>query len=645
MRIGRRGLLRTTGGALAAAAAPHALNAASGAMIHLRILETSDLHVFADAFDYYHDKPDPTVGLSSVAALIRAARAEAANTLLFDNGDLIQGSPLGDYVAEKARPGPGHVHPMFRAMNLLGYDAATIGNHEFNFGLDFLERSLAGAGFPLVCANVEHADGRAFLQPTAVLERDVRADDGSMRRLRIGVIGLVTPQLMLWDKAKLEGRLRSGDIVDAARRHLPALRERSDIVVALCHSGISSLPRQGGEENAALYLAEVAGIDAILTGHSHRVFPGPDYAGRPGVDAARGTLHGVPAVMPGFWGSHLGVIDLVLRQDGDRWRRTDFAVEARPIYRRAAGRAEPLVSEDAAVLAAVAPEHAATRKWVAQPVGRLARPVTSYFALIGDTSVVDLINAAQLWYAAPLLAAGEHAGVPILSAAAAFKAGGLSPDMFTDLPAGPIAVNGVADIYVYPNTLVAVRVSGAIVKAWLERAAGVFNRVDPARTMPQELINAHVPAYNFDVISGVTYRIDLSQPVRYGAGGELLAPDAQRIVDLRYRDRPIDPGQAFVVVTNNYRADGGGKFPGLDGSNVVLRAPDLNRDVLLRYIAEQGVVDPGDRPAWSFAPLGRKLLVTFNSGPGALARLGDRPGLRRLPDRTDGFVRLALELD
>ncbi len=645
----RRSVILATG-ALAVGSLPAQAAPAPASVVKLRLIETSDLHMFVYDYDYYAGRQDDTVGLAKVATLLQAARAEARNTLLFDNGDIIQGNPLGDYMALPGHLKPPHGdtggHPMFRAMNLLGYDAATFGNHEFNYGLDFLAEALRTANFPFVCANIETLDGEPFATPTMVLRRQVTDEAGQAHALRIGVIGLVTPQIMIWDKARLEGHIRTTDIVEAAQRHLPKLRSQCDLVIALCHSGISASPWQRGEENASLHLAALPGIDVVFTGHAHRVFPGSDYSGLPGIDAVRGTLAGKPAVMPGFWGSHLGVIDLILRQDpAGEWRIDDFHVEPRPIYRRDGRKTVSLASDAAPVLAAAAPEHAATLRWMEQPVGSTTLPINTFFSLIGSDPSVALVNAAQLWYARPLLAMTRYGKLPLLSAAAPFKAGGTGPGAFVDIPAGRMDMKDIAGIYQFANTVCAVRVSGAEVREWLERAATIFNRIDPGASGPQMLANAGVPSYMFDVISGVTYAIDLSQPQRYGPEGRITDPAAHRIVDLRFQGRPIDPAQAFIVVTNNYRADGGGSFPGTGSDRVVLAAPDLNRDVLVRYVMQHQPVMPASVPVWHFAPLGKPVLVAFNGNASTAAYLGTHPDVRRLGDGAGGFVRYGLSLN
>ncbi len=617
--------------------------ALAGTSLKLRLLETSDIHTFDEDYDYFRDQPDETVGLTKVASLIRAARAEVKNSLLFDNGDIIQGNPLADYVALPGNFPLDHVHPTIRAMNLLNYDAATVGNHEFNYGLPFFDAAIAGAKFPMCSANFLHADGTPYLKPYLILERTLVADDGQAHALKIGVIGFVTPQIMDWDRAHLDGRVQTIDIVEAAQRYVPQLRRQVDILIALSHSGINTSPRRGGDENASFYLANVPGIDVIFTGHSHRVFPGPDYAGLQGIDAVRGTLNGVPAVMPGFWGSHLGVIDLTLAATGSGWRLVDFTCETRPIASRDGRTVTSLVADDAAVNAALAPEHAKTLAWIRQPIGQLNHPVNSYFALIGDDASLALVNEAQIWYARPLLAGTPAAALPLLSAAAPFKEGYQSPDNFVDLQAGTIAIKDVADLYMYPNTVCCVQVSGAQLREWLEHSAEVFARIDINNPAPQPLLNPHVPSYVFDVIAGVTYQIDISAPPRYGAHGK-MNPNARRIVNLRYRGVPVAEDQNFVVVTNNYRADSGGVVPKDHPEAVVLRAPDQIRDVIVRYILQNKTLDVAVPPVWSFAPLGAPVSVTFESSPAAAKYLLAQPGMTRLQDNGDGYAVFGLTL-
>jgi 2',3'-cyclic-nucleotide 2'-phosphodiesterase/3'-nucleotidase len=627
----------------------------SAAEVTLRLIETTDIHNHLYNYDYYRDRPDDTMGLAKTATLIRRARDEAPNTVLIDNGDLIQGNPMGDYLATVKGLNQGDVHPVYKAMNLLDYDVGNLGNHEFNYGIEYLQRAIAGAEFPYVSANVFVEDGDGdpandehFLDPYVIVDKVVTDAEGAEHRLRIGVIGFVPPQITTWDRAHLQGRLVTRDIVEVAAELVPRLRaEGADIVVAVAHSGFSAAAPQGMDENAVYYLSTVEGIDAILFGHAHRVFPGEDFAGEeiPGLDLEAGTINGVPSVMPGFWGSHLGVIDLTLEGSEGAWTVADAKVEARPIYERRDREIVALVEAQQDVLDAVRTEHDETLAFVRSAIGTTTAPINSYFALIQDDPSIQIVTDAQKWYVERLIQGTEYEGIPVLSAGAPFKAGGRGgPDYYTDVPAGEIAIRNAADLYLYPNTLRAVLLTGAQVKDWLEMSANMFNTIDPDSDGMQELINPAFPSYNFDVIDGVTYRIDVTKPPRFNTDGTLANPDSSRIVDLMYDGRPIDPDARFIVATNNYRAGGGGKFPHLDGSNIVIEAPDENRTVLVNYILERKTIDPSADGNWSLAPIDGDAEVVFTTGPGAAAYLDGRSDVTALGVTEDGFARYALKL-
>jgi 2',3'-cyclic-nucleotide 2'-phosphodiesterase / 3'-nucleotidase len=294
----------------------HSGFASAQGRLSLRLLGVTDLHANLYPYDYFRDRPDPSVGLSKTATLIGEARREAPNCLLFDNGDILQGTPLGDYAAQSMTMDLTVVHPVIEAMNVLDYAAATLGNHEFNYGLDILERAYRSARFPVVCTNIQRMDGRPWFPSSIVIERLFLNDAGKTLRLRIGVMGFAPVQIAQWDEAHVAGRMRILDIVEAAQTEVASLRGKGvDLIVALCHSGISRLGRTLGEENAAQDLAVVDGVDAQFIGHQHLLFPGEDFANVAGLDAVRGFIRGKPAVMAGFWGSHLGIVDLTLEQD------------------------------------------------------------------------------------------------------------------------------------------------------------------------------------------------------------------------------------------------------------------------------------------------------------------------------------------
>ncbi len=629
------GLASLTGSGIIADAAAESVQ-----RVELRLLETSDLHMFVLAWDYYRARPDPTVGFAKVASLIATAKQEAKNTLLFDNGDFLQGNPLADLIVKQ--PDFSKPHPIIEIMGSLGYDAAGLGNHEFNFGLPFLEKSLANSAMPFVCANVVRSNGDQFIAPHTILTKRVEARDGSVHSLRVGVIGFVPPQILMWDRSKLEGRLASHDIVETARRLVPEIRARCDVLVALCHSGINAGEWKPNLENAAFHLAGVPGIDVIMTGHSHRVFPGPDYTGLAGVDAINGRLQGVPAVMPGFWGSHLGVVDLVLKNETGKWMVESAKVETRPIYRREKGTVEELAPSAPVVASAIETRHRATLTWVEQPCGSLAAPVHSYFVWAGYDPATAIVNAAQLEYARRLLTDTPFRDHPLLSAAAPFRAG-YTPDAFIDLPAGEIAFRQIADLYVYSsNSVTAVAVRGEQIIEWLEFAARAFNTIDPKGGEPQALIDKRIPSYNFDVIAGLSYQIDVTVPPRYDGPGQ-LRQENRRIRDVRFDGAPIDPQREFVVVTNNYRADGGGGFALLSGVPIALRAPDTNRDAVLAYFKANSPVSAPASGHWSFAKTAGGATVYFDTGEAA-RRYASAAGVEISGPGAPGYLRAQFKL-
>ena len=615
---------------------------AQAAELNLRLLETTDVHMNLLNFDYYQDKVTDDYGLAKTATLIKLARAETPNSLLFDNGDLLQGSPLGDMVARVRPLAAGQVHPAYKVLNALGVDAANIGNHEFNYGLPFLRQAISGAAFPYVNANVyldggteNPQRGQHAFTPYVILSRTFTDTAGVRHALKIGVIGFVPPQILLWDKQSLDGQVTVADMLETAQRYVPQMRkEGADVVVAIPHSGFEKGETPRFAENSVARLAEVAGIDAILFGHSHGEFPSAFFANYPKVDVAKGTINGVAAVMPGRWGDHLGVVDLTLDNSSGAWRVAGSRAEIRPIFDRATRK--PLVAADPLVATLIADEHAATLAYVRGALGSTRTPITSYFAQVADDPSVQLVSQAQLAYAKRALQGTEFEGLPLLSAAAPFKAGGrMGWAYFTDIPAGTLSVRNVADLYIYPNTVKAVRLTGAQVREWLEMSAGQFNQIDAAGPALQHLVNDNFVPYNFDTIDGVSYQIDVTQPARYDPKGKLVAPAAHRIVDLRYQGQPVDAQAPFIVVTNNYRASGGGGFPGLDGTNIVLDSPDENREALVQYLRNAGTLDPSADNNWRIQPV-PGITLRFLSGTGGVAHLARYPQIQRVQDNADG---------
>jgi 2',3'-cyclic-nucleotide 2'-phosphodiesterase/3'-nucleotidase len=616
---------------------PHGSVTPVGAEATLALLETTDLHANVLSYDYYKLQADLSIGLERTATLIKQARAEFPNNLLLDNGDALQGTALADYQALVKPVACGETLAIYKAMNQLGVDGAGIGNHEFNYGLAYLNQvtgshfdvdgvpadapRCAGPAFPIVLANIYSLKtGRPLFEPFRILTRDIGATgpDGKPLKasIKVGIIGFAPPGVLSWDKRWLDGKVYAEGVREAAQKYIPQMRAQgADIVVAISHGGIDGAPYTPEMENANYYLAQVPGVDAMLIGHAHLPFPNaastvPGF-NLPGVDKVKGTVRGVPAVMANLWGKHLGVIGLHLKYNGKAWviDKSRTTVEARGTQN--ADRS--YVAADPAIAALVADEHAATIRYVQTPVGSSEFRMTSYFADVGDISAIEPVNQAQTAYVRDYVKASlpQYAGLPVLSMASPFKTGSAGVGDYTDVKAGGLALNNAADLYLYPNALHAVKIDGAGLKAWLEKAAERFNRIDPASGAQQELINTAFAGFNFDMLTSadVTYQIDVTKPL------------GQRIVGLRYKGAAMAPAQEFLVATNNYRASGGGGFPGLDGGKTVLAAPDSSRDVLIAYIRETKKLTRarnGATRSWRFAPVATKGPVVFHSAPGEL---------------------------
>lgn len=612
--------------------------ATANSPLKLRIMETTDVHTNLMSYDYYKSAAAPTVGLARTATLVKEARKEEPNTLLVDNGDLIQGTPLGTYEALVNPVKPDQTHAVYKAMNLMGYDAATLGNHEFNYGLDFLDQVVKKANFPYINANVYKDDKDNNpdndvnrFKPYEIITKTYKDEAGQDQTVKIGVLGLVTPQITEWDKANLEGKVITKDIVATAEKFVPEMRKAgADIVIAMAHTGFNSKAKPYvKDEDVILPLSKVPGIDAITFSHTHKVFPATtdkaldalfkDSAGNvlPEVDNTKGTINGVPAVQAGYGGSNLGIIDLTLEKKDGVWKVASSQSSTKAIYD--AANKKSLAEPDQAVVDAITPDHEATMAYANSPIGTTTAPIHSYFALVQDDPSVQIVTNAQREYVADYVKKNlpEYAKTPILSVGAPFKAGRNGPEEFTEIAKGPLAIKSAGDLYLYDNTLKAILVKGSVVKEWLEMSAGKFNQIDPAKKDEQPLLNPSFQVYNFDVIDGVTYQVDVTKPAKYNIDGTVNDANSSRIVNLQYQGKPVDPNQDFIVATNNYRASGGGNFPGVKGSKYIIDSPDENRQILMNYISANKEINPTADNNWSIAPINSDVNVTFTSSPKA----------------------------
>jgi 2',3'-cyclic-nucleotide 2'-phosphodiesterase/3'-nucleotidase len=589
--ISRRTILSTAAAAGALTAAGMSPAEASkrrpphrpGAPVKLTIMGTTDLHGCVFNWDYfknteYTDSALNDIGLAKVATLVEAVRLQRgrANTLMIDAGDTIQGTPLAYYFARIAPITRRKMHPMAAAMNHIGYDAAALGNHEFNYGIPLLRTFADQLHFPLLGANaLDSRTGLPAFRPYVIKTVKVRGE----RPVKVGILGLTNPGIAIWDKANVEGRMTFPGLVEQAKIWVPRMRASGvDVVVVAAHSGATTSSSYGDAlpfpENAATLVAQqVPGIDAILVGHAHQ-----EIAERRVVNETTGRE--VVLTEPLRWGMRLSLIDLTLVRKNHRW--TVQSVGSSVLNSNT-------VAEDPHVKKLLTADHDTVVTYVNGVIGSCTQAMSCSTARYQDTAALDFINLVQGEAVRAGIAGTPEAALPILSIAAPFYKD-------ANIPSGAVSVRDVAGLYIYDNTLLGITFTGAEVLAYLEKSAFYFKQVSGTGPFtPDQLTNAvtvvapaGTPDYNYDVMGGLdarlTYDIDVSK-----------APGA-RILNLKYAGADIDLAAKFVVAINNYRQSGGGGFPGVTTAPVVHNAQQEVRQLIIDWVTSHQVIDP---PAFS----------------------------------------------
>jgi 2',3'-cyclic-nucleotide 2'-phosphodiesterase (5'-nucleotidase family) len=498
----------------------------------LVIAATTDVHGRLRGYDYYRNAAEPSRGLTRVATIVDSLRAaHPGRVVLVDAGDLLQGNPL-TYVAARAPAGP--THPVIDAMNAAGYDAMAIGNHEFNYGLPVLERALAGARFAALAANAYTPDGRPAYRRWAMVER---------AGVRIAVVGATTPGSMIWDRENLRGRLVIRDIVPEVRSAVGEARAAGgEVVLVVLHSGLdepssydtasTNLP---SENVSARVAREVPGIDVIVYGHSHR-------------EMADTVIAGVLLMQPRNWATNVAVAELRLEPASGRWRVT--SKQGRLIG--AAGHAE-----HPAILAATEAAHRAAVAYAAETLGTTAVAWRADSARVKDTPIVDFVLEVQR------RAAGAE-----LASTAAFN-------LRASLDTGPITVAEIAALYPYDNTLRAIRITGRQLREYIERSAYYFGRPGSGAA-----VDTTIPGYNYDMLAGVDYAIDLRRPL------------GSRVTELQVGGRPVTDTDTFTLALNNYRQTGGGGFSMLASAPVIYESREDIRQLLIDEVRRRKTLRP-----------------------------------------------------
>ncbi len=513
----------------------------------MTILETTDLHGHLLPWDYQRARPADD-GLARVASRIAAIRKETPNVLLLDAGDTIQGTPIEFLHAKDPSKGPD---PMAEAMSALRYDAMAVGNHEFNFGLAVLRKAQKESAFPWLSANTRNVSDGSAAFPEYIVK--------TVAGIRVGVLGLTTPNIPNWEPARNRPGLRWEDPVETAARLVPVLRgkERCDFVVVLVHSGPevdlkTGVPDGTDDENRVVALSKVPGIDLLLTGHTHRRIP-------------LTKLNGVPMIQPGRWGDVLARVDVTFERSDGRVRVADMTAALLP--------SDASVATDPAIAAIAAPFDAVARAYMEEVVAVADEDFPGARARLEDTALLDFVNDAMR----------EATGADLSMTS-------LLPGRFEGFRKGPIRVRNVYTLYPYENQLVEIEIDGAALKACLEHAAefyatATFEDGKLVLTPKEKMI-----PYNFDVVQGASYRIDPTAPV------------GSRVKDLAYRGRPVQPTDRFTLAVNAYRAQGSGGYKVLKGATVVKELPDEIRELLIERLKKVGHVRPATDHNWVVAP-------------------------------------------
>jgi 2',3'-cyclic-nucleotide 2'-phosphodiesterase / 3'-nucleotidase len=516
--------------------------------LHIVILGTTDLHGNLFPVDYYTNKADNR-GLAKIATVIKQARKENQNVLLIDSGDTIQGTPLEYYHNKKNNQPPD---PMMLAMNALNYDAMTVGNHEYNFGLQVLEKARGEAKFPWLSANTYNkGTNQTHYQPYIVKE---------VAGVRIGVLGLTTPGIPNWENVPNYADLEFREPVSEAKKWVPVLRQKesADVVIIAMHMGLEQDMRTGEinpgqvtNENRAIAIAQqVPGVDLIFMGHTHRDVPSL-------------VINGVQLIQSNYWGRHLARVDLYLENSGLRWQV--FARAARTIAM------DDRVAPDQELLKLGEPYDRETQAWLSRTIGSSAAELTAVEARFTDTAIIDLIQRVQL-----------EAGKADVSMAAVFN-----PD--ARIEKGPVTVRDIAGLYVYENTLVVLEVTGQQLKDALEHSAKYFRPYEAGKSAA-DLVDEKIPAYNFDIAEGVTYVLNIAKPI------------GQRIEDLQFQGKPLAPRQKLRLATNNYRVNGGGGYTMYKGAPVVYRSSEEIRELIIDWVERHKTIPTEPTNNWRLVP-------------------------------------------
>ncbi|HEX7738892.1 MAG TPA: 5'-nucleotidase C-terminal domain-containing protein [Marmoricola sp.] len=559
----------------------------------LTILGTADSHGRVYNWDYFHareydDAAHDDIGLAKVATLMAAVRKQRSGEpmLTLDAGDIIEGTPLASYYGAVHPAGGDVVHPMALAMNLMGYDAAAVGNHEFNYGLTLLRTFESQVNFPMLGANAHliSSGGPAF---TPYIIKTL--DTGAGPSLKVGILGLTNPAALVWNPRTLAGHMTIVSLIEQAKVSVPELKKQGcDVVVVVAHGGLGPGSSYGDAlpypDNVCLQMAaEIPDIDVILSGHTHQDIP---------QRLVKNTTTGRTVLInqPYCWGKRLGVIDVDLEHADGHWKVVSSSGQNLNTN---------TVAENTDVVRAVQSEQQTVLDYLNVQVATGTAQMSTARATVEDSPIIDLINHVQ---AAALAAALPTNTLPVLS---------IAPVLDTEvvLPKGPISRREFACVYQAWDELSGIVLTGAQLHDYLEYDAGAYHQLDgrgPHRIA--DVFGAATRANpkgvtppNFDAVAGLTARL------RYAF--DLSRPPGSRVRDLTYAGKRVAPGQRFAVAIGTARRTGSGGFPHVATAPLILKPTTPISELLLAWLAANPVIDPTKFASddWHVVVAGRSL--------------------------------------
>ena len=599
--------------------------------IDFKVMATSDLHANLMNYDYYTGSTTNNSGLVKAATVIKEQKGLANksenekvdNVLLVDNGDTIEGTPLANLYAIKNPVQAGEKYPVYEALESLGYDMTTVGNHEVNYGMDFIKQiTKANTAMGTVCANIRDSKtGQLLFDPYKILEETVVDSKGQERTLKIGITGVVPTQILNWDKVMLNGEITVDEMDEAVKTYTKEMKDNgADIVVVLAHTGYGQeTTNVTGAENAGYAISMIDGVDVVVGGHVHQ-------SAKYNVKKSNGDI--TQYVQPLNAAKEVGVVDLKIDVNEDENGNVTYSINDDETTINNISTKEK--ANDAATEDVVKKYHEATDAYVNAPSGQITKDLNSFFTLVADDPSVQIVSDAQKAYVENLIKNNDedlakYKDLPILSVAAPFKAG-TSADNYVDIKAGGLAIRDLSNLYKYDNTVSVVKLTGSDVKEWVEFCTNMFNTIDPNSTEEQDLINRDFPTFLFDVIDGIEYEIDVTKAPKYDKNGNVINADSSRISKITYNGEPLDLDQEFLLATNNYRA-GGNNFPWQGRQEIVYNSTDESRDVLKKYIEDAGKLEPSVDNNWSFKSIDSDVNVYFTSHENGANYLENYPNI------------------